>query len=121
MTDTIPVGPGIAPFGVAVTPDGRKVYIANQDTDGTVSVIGTATNTVTARIPVGSVPSAFGIFIQPSPQPPKFAGTSGKANCHGQSVSALAKQYGGLSAAAVALGFNSVNALQNGIMEFCEG
>ena len=35
----------------------------------------------------------------------EFAGTPGKANCHGKSVSALAKQYGGLAAAAAALGF----------------
>ena len=31
---------------------------------------------------------------------PIFAGTPGKANCYGQSVAALAKQYGGLNAAA---------------------
>ena len=31
---------------------------------------------------------------------PVFAGTPGTANCHGQSVSALAKQYGGLNNAA---------------------
>jgi len=30
----------------------------------------------------------------------EFAGTPGKASCHGKSVSALAKQYGGLAAAA---------------------
>ena len=83
-----------------------------------MSVIATATNEMTDTIPVGSNPWAFGNFIQPRPT---FAGTPGKSNCHGKSVSALAKQYGGLSAAAVALGFNSVNALQNGIMEFCEG
>jgi len=51
--------------------------------------------------------------------PPVFAGTPGKANCHGQSVSALAKQYGGLNAAATALGFDSVDALQNAIVAFC--
>ena len=33
-----------APVGVAVTPDGSKVYVANGD--NTVSVIDTATNTV---------------------------------------------------------------------------
>jgi hypothetical protein len=49
----------------------------------------------------------------------KFAGTPGKANCHGQSVSALAGQYGGLNAAAAALGFSRVTALQNAIMAFC--
>jgi hypothetical protein len=35
-----------------------------------------------------------------------FAGTPGKANCHGKSVSALAKQFGGLNNAAAALGFD---------------
>jgi probable HAF family extracellular repeat protein len=52
---------------------------------------------------------------------PAFAGTPGKANCHGQSVSALAKQYGGLNSAAAALGYSDVSALQNAIMAFCEG
>jgi hypothetical protein len=52
---------------------------------------------------------------------PAFAGTPGKANCHGQSVSALARQFGGLNAAAQALGYSDVNALQQAIMEFCEG
>jgi hypothetical protein len=52
---------------------------------------------------------------------PAFAGTRGKANCHGKSVSALAQQYGGLNNAAAALGYSTVDALQNAIMEFCEG
>jgi uncharacterized repeat protein (TIGR03803 family) len=49
-----------------------------------------------------------------------FAGTPGKPNCFGQSVSALARQYGGLNAAAEALGFPSVRALQKAILDFCE-
>ena len=53
--------------------------------------------------------------------PPIFAGTPGKPNCFGKSVSALAKQFGGLNNAAAALGYPSVDALQNAIMEFCEG
>jgi hypothetical protein len=53
--------------------------------------------------------------------PPIFAGTSGKPNCFGKSVSTLARQYGGLNAAAAALGYPSVRALQEAIMEFCEG
>jgi hypothetical protein len=52
---------------------------------------------------------------------PAFAGTPGKANCHGKSVSALARQYGGFNAAAAALDYPSVQTLQNAIMEFCEG
>jgi hypothetical protein len=50
---------------------------------------------------------------------PVFAGQPGKANCHGKSVSALAQKYGGLAAAASALGFASVNALQDAIKAFC--
>jgi YVTN family beta-propeller protein len=94
-----------------------KVYVANQSSNN-VSVIDTATNTLTATIPVGNDPIAFGVFIQPTP---KFAGTPGKANCYGKSVSALVRQYHGLHAAATALGFSSVKALQNAIMAFCGG
>jgi hypothetical protein len=50
-----------------------------------------------------------------------FAGQPGAPNCHGQSVSALAQQYGGLNAAASALGFPSVQALQSAIRAFCGG
>jgi hypothetical protein len=53
--------------------------------------------------------------------PPVFAGTPGKANCKGQSVSALAQQFGDLKAAATALGFPNVRALQDAIRAFCEG
>ena len=48
------------------------------------------------------------------------AGTPGQANCHGKSISALAKQFGGLNAAASALGFSSVDALQDGFSSFCK-
>jgi spore maturation protein SpmA len=67
---------------------------------------------------VGPLPVAFGIFIQPSP---RFAGIPGHHNCYGKSVSALVRQYHGLNAAAAALGYHSVKALQTAIMEFCEG
>jgi hypothetical protein len=56
------------------------------------------------------------IIMEVSPQ---FAGTPGKANCHIKSVAALVRQYGGLDAAAAALGFDSVNALQEAIGAFC--
>jgi uncharacterized repeat protein (TIGR03803 family) len=48
-----------------------------------------------------------------------FAGAPGKANCHGKCVSALARQYGGLTGAAAALGYASTQALQNAIEAFC--
>src|SRR6516162_8993129 len=41
-----------------------------------------------------------------------------RQTCHGQSVSALAKQYGGLNNAAAALGYPSVSALQDAILAY---
>jgi probable HAF family extracellular repeat protein len=51
--------------------------------------------------------------------PIRFAGTPGQSNCHGVSVSALAQKYGGLNAAAAALGFAKVQGLQDAIRAFC--
>ncbi len=115
VTATIPVG--TLPYGVAVTSDGSKVYVANL-LSNTVSVTDTASNTVAATIPAPAGPVAFGVFIQPAA---RFAGTPGTPNCHGKSVSALAGQYGGLSAAAAALGYSSVHVLQEAIAAYCSG
>lgn len=62
---TIPVGTG--PVDVAITPDGAFAYVTNE-TDETVSVIATASNSVVATIPlaVGSKPR--GIAISPDGQ-----------------------------------------------------
>jgi YVTN family beta-propeller protein len=133
VTATIPVG--ATPGGVSVSPEGRRhdgdqlgvehrrlstVYVANAASDN-VSVINTANNTVIATIPVGERPVALGLFIQPEQPAPRFAGTPEKANCYGQSVSELARQYHGLNAAAAAQEFSSVRELQNAISEYCEG
>ena len=48
------------------------------------------------------------------------AGTPGQADCHGKSISALAQQFGSADAAAVTLGFSSVQALQDAFTLFCE-
>jgi len=108
---------GVAPFGVAVTGDGGQVYVANL-LSHTVSVIKAASDTVTATIPVGNFPIAFGMFIQPRPT---FAGTPRSANCYGQSVATLATQFGGLIRAASALAFSSIRAMQDAIMAYCGG
>jgi hypothetical protein len=50
-----------------------------------------------------------------------FAGDPGKASCMGSSMSALSHQYRSLRAAASALGFGNVKALQNAIRAFCKG
>ena len=57
---TVPVQ--TRPFALAVTPDGRKVYVPNHDS-GTVSVIDTATNEVTADIRVA--PNPHWVAISP--------------------------------------------------------
>ena len=51
----------------------------------------------------------------------RFAGLPRSASCHGQSVSALAQQYGGFGSAAAALGYSSVQAMQNGVAIYCAG
>jgi hypothetical protein len=62
-----------------------------------------------------------GVF-RADPAAPKFAGTPGFSNCQGVSDSALSIQYGGdLGAAAAALGYPSVKALQTAIRTFCAG
>jgi YVTN family beta-propeller protein len=61
VLQTITVGSD--PTGVAVTPDGSKVYVADQ-ISGDVAVIDTATNAMVG-IGVGSFPVAFGNFIGP--------------------------------------------------------
>ena len=60
MIATVTVGGG--PVGVAVTPDGARVYVGNFS-GSTVSVIATATNTVTATVTVGLNPE--GIAVTP--------------------------------------------------------
>jgi hypothetical protein len=47
------------------------------------------------------------------------AGTPGRENCHGQTVSAMAREFGGIDASASTLGYSSVDALQDGIRVFC--
>src|SRR5262245_19517682 len=47
------------------------------------------------------------------------AGTPGRRNCHGETVSALAHQFGSVAAAPSPLGFSSVAALQDGFRTFC--
>jgi hypothetical protein len=48
------------------------------------------------------------------------AGTPGQANCHGHTISAMAKEFGGINASASTLGFSSVDALQDGVGVFCK-
>jgi hypothetical protein len=70
---------------------------------------------------IGGTPApTFNMTFSLSGETVPRAGTPGRANCHGKSVSALAHQFGGLDAAASALGFSSVEALHDAFKAFCE-
>jgi YVTN family beta-propeller protein len=62
VSDTITVGN--TPLGVSITPDGKRLYVANNG-DGTISVISTATNAVSDTITVGN--GVIGVAICPVP------------------------------------------------------
>ena len=68
----------------------------------------------------GVTPPTFSMTFSLSGQTVPKAGVPGKANCHGKSISALAHQFGGIAAAASALGFSSVDELQEAFKVFCE-
>jgi YVTN family beta-propeller protein len=53
------VGVDFSPFGIAITPDGTLVYVANGG--GEVSVIASATNTVVANFTLGFFASFMAI------------------------------------------------------------
>ncbi len=59
-------------------------------------------------------------YADVTPRSP-FSGSPGAANCHGQTASAMAKEHGGIAAAASALGYASVTDLQAAVRAFCAG
>ena len=68
----------------------------------------------------GDTPPTFNMTFSLSGETIPEAGIQGHANCHGTTVSALARQFGSFSAASVALGFSSVEATQDEVRGFCE-
>lgn len=67
-----------------------------------------------------ATPPTFNMTFSLSGETVPDIGTSGEPNCHGQSVDALAKEFGGIAHAGSVLGFSSVNALQDSLREFCQ-
>src|SRR5260370_36849600 len=61
----LPIPVGNFPFGVAVSPDGSRVYVGNQGgyqgLPNTVSAIDTLTNAVVATIPLGAIPNELAV------------------------------------------------------------
>jgi YVTN family beta-propeller protein len=60
---TVEVEVGATPLGVAVAPDGSRVYVTNQGSHN-VSVIDAATNQELVQVPVGLFP--FGVAVHPN-------------------------------------------------------
>lgn len=67
-----------------------------------------------------ATPPTFNMTFSLSGETVPDIGTPGEPNCHGQSVDALAKEFGGIAQAGSVLGFSSVNALQDSLREFCQ-
>jgi hypothetical protein len=68
----------------------------------------------------GGTPPTFNMAFSLTGESVPETGAPGQPNCHGQTISDLAQQFGGIEAAASALGFSSVQALQNAFALFCE-
>ncbi len=67
----------------------------------------------------GAIPPTFNMTFSLAGETVPEAGTPGQSNCHGETASALANQFGSFSQASVALKFLSVGALQNEVTAFC--
>jgi hypothetical protein len=68
----------------------------------------------------GATPPTFNMTFSLTGDTIPQAGTPGQADCRDQTVSALARQFGGIRAASLALGYSSVPALQVAVTVFCE-
>ena len=128
VVDVAPAGNN--PYGLAVNAISNLIFAANLG-DDSVSIIDGTTDVVTQTLSVGTGPQ--GVGFNPATLTAyvanrgsgtvsviaAFDGSPAESNCHGKSVSALARRYGGLNAAAAAFGFPSVQALQNAVTAYC--
>jgi hypothetical protein len=104
--------PIVSPAGTPFTPD-RQAWIRNSTLAPDWLRIGT-------DVIAGGTPPTFNMAFSLRGETVPDVGTPGQPNCHGQSISALAHQFGGIDAATSALGFSSVGQLQAGFALFCE-
>ena len=106
------VAPAGTPFPTGTTD--LQAWIRNSNLAPDWLRIGT--DIIDGVAPVPTFNMAFSLTGETVPE----AGTPGEPNCHGQTISALAHQFGSANAAASSLGFSSVKSLQNGFSLFCE-
>ena len=67
----------------------------------------------------GVTPPTFNMTFALAGETIPEAGTPGQPNCHGQTVSAMANQFGSFADASTTLKFLSVDAVQNEVIAFC--
>jgi len=64
-------------------------------------------------------PATFNMTFSLSGNSIPEAGAPGQPNCHGQTISAIATQFGGIDPSAFSLGYANTAALQDGVQVFC--
>jgi hypothetical protein len=101
------------PTNPTIFPGDLQAWIRNSQLAPDWSRIGT--DIINNTIPPPTFNMAFSLIGETVPE----AGTPGQSNCHGQTVSALANQFGGVAEASAALKFSSVDGLQNEVTTFC--
>ena len=67
----------------------------------------------------GATPPTFNMTFALAGETIPEAGTPGQSNCHGETVAAMADQFGSFAEASATLKFASVKALQNEVKAFC--
>ena len=109
-----PIVPPGTPFPAGVTD--LQAWIRNANLNPDWLRIGTD---IIGIIPPATTAPTFNMTFSLAGDTVPDAGTPGQANCHGKTISALARQFRGIHAAALALGASSVNDLQDSVGRFC--
>ena len=109
-----PIVPPGTPFPAGVTD--LQAWIRNANLAPDWLRIGTD---IIGIIPPATTAPTFNMTFSLAGDTVPDAGTPGQANCHGKTVSALARQFRGIDAAALALGASSVDDLQDSVRRFC--
>ena len=109
-----PIVPPGTPFPAGVTD--LQAWIRNANLNPDWLRIGTD---IIGIIPPATTAPTFNMTFSLAGDTVPEAGTPGQANCHGKTISALARQFRGINAAVLALGASSVNDLQDSVGRFC--
>ena len=109
-----PIVPPGTPFPAGVTD--LQAWIRNANLNPDWLRIGTD---IIGIIPPATTAPTFNMTFSLAGDTVPEAGTPVQANCHGKTISALARQFRGINAAVLALGASSVNDLQDSVGRFC--